>query len=548
MKLISIIMLCLLCGVSILNGQVPLNPDPIWSYSYSSPRDIAFGDVNNDGYLDFAVVREGSAGAPEPNYIFMNRDGTLEAPPSWQSTDADYSIGCAFGDVDNDGDLDLAVGNYKFAGGRVKLYENEGGVMNPTPTWTATADGGVWVGWGDVDNDGDLDLAAVDLFYYPCVFYNNNGTLESTPSWRATDHNLDMAGAWLDVDNDGDLDLAVGNINWAIPLLRVYKNTGGVLENSASWGSILPNELIDACGLAVCDINGDGGLDVAVTEDMNDPKKNYAFMNLGGQLETDPSWISTDLHRSIRCMFGDVDGDGDLDLAAANHTEPAMLYLNNSGSLSLSPDWYSNVAGEWGVAFGDVDNQGLISTVDTLIGDGARNLFYLSIYPVHKLDTIKVNGVPVSTADYCFVRESGWFTLRNTPASGDTITVQYRYSIDMELAVGGAYLYDNENIGVEERNKLLTSNNLELKIHPNPTANFVSISYNLPSSGYVRLKIYDASGREVKSLVNGYKTNCLNCVKWNLKDDLMRKVPNGIYYANLRIGDLETWKKLIIVH
>lgn len=357
-----------------------------------------------------------------------------------------------------------------------------------------------------------------------------------------------MAGAWIDVDDDGDLDLAVGNVNWAIPLLRVYENTGGALETSASWGSILPNGLMDACGLAVCDINGDGGLDVAVTEDMNDPKQNYAFMNQGGQLETNPSWISTDLHRSIRCMFGDVDGDGDLDLAAANNNEPAMIYLNNSGNLSLAPDWYSNVPGEWGVAFGDVDNQGLISTVDTLTGDGARKLFYVLHYPIHRLDTIKVDGVPVSLSDYCYVQDFGWFSLTNAPGAGSVITIKYRYSVDLELAIGGAYLYDNENMGIEGENKHLVSKNLDLNVYPNPAVNFVFISYNMPSSGCVRLKIYDVSGREVKSLINGYKIKGMNCVQWNLKDDSMRKVPNGIYYAHLRVGDLETRTKLIIVH
>jgi len=540
---LTVIIIGVLSWVILMNGQVPLDPDPIWFYGCSSPRDNAFGDIDNDGYLDLAVVREG-----EINYIFKNINGQLESSPSWISTDADVSIGCAFGDVDNDGDLDMAVGNYQLAGGRVKLYENEDGVMNPTPVWTASADGACWIGWGDVDGDGDLDLAAVDIYRYPCVFYNDNGTLETVPSWRAADHNIDFCGAWFDVDNDGDLDLAVGNINGSIPLLRIYENTDGTLENSASWSSILPNSTLQAAhGIAIGDINNDGWLDCAVSEDMNDAKSNYAFMNLGGQLETTPSWISTDLYRSIRCVLGDVDGDGDLDLACASGPNYyATVYLNSNDSLAPSPNWYSNVQTEWGVSFGDVDNDGVIQSTDTLYGNDTLKLFYLPHYPIHQLDSIKVDGAPIPISDYCYNRESGWFLLKNAPATGSTIAVYYYYSIDMELAAGGAYLFQNTNIGVEEKNTILALNELGLNIYPNPAVNSVYISYSIPGSDHVTLHIYDVSGSMVMTLTDSYQTDGLHCVTWNLRDDTGRRIPNGIYYAHLKSGDLIGSVKVII--
>jgi hypothetical protein len=543
-KEIFTILIGLFCVVSQINGQVPLNPDPIWSYGCDAPRDNAFCDINNDGYLDLSIVQES-----EVNYIFMNINGTLESSPSWQSSDADFSIACAFGDVDNDGDSDLAVGNYSFAGGRVTLYENQAGGLNPIPAWAADYMGACWVGWGDVDSDGDVDLAAADLYSYPCVFTNNNGTLETTPSWVASDYNLDFAGAWIDFDNDGDLDLSIGNVNGSIPLVRIYENTDGSLERAASWTSILPNaELGAAEGITAGDIDADGWLDLAITNDMNDAKKNFGFINMGGYFDTIPSWISTDSYRSIRCALGDVDGDGDMDFATASGPYYyATVYLNNGAIFSSSPDWFSNTRAEWGVSFGDVDNDGVAQMVDTLYGNDTLNLFYLSHYPVHSLDTIKVDGIPLPSSDYCYGREFGWISLKNAPAAGSIVSIYYLYSIDMELAAGGIYLFQNGTVGVKGKEKPLTLDQPRLNLFPNPAFDRVTISYNIQKDMHVSLRIYDVSGHLIKTLVNGYRGDGLGCVQWNLIDNSNKRVPNGVYYAHLRIGDARKCAKLIVM-
>ena len=418
--------------------SLPLDPNPSWYYPCSASRDLAFGDVDNDGYLDLAVARES-----EVNYLFKNLRGRLDSFPSWQSNDADATISCAFGDVDNDGYLDLAVGNFGLVGGRVKLYKNQNGNLNPEPQWVAENIGAIAVAWGDVNNDGYLDLATCDLFGYPAVFFNQNGQLERRPSWQGEDYNLDLSCAFIDIDNDGWLDLVVGNVNWNIPLIRVYKNNNGVLERRASILSCKPQgSLNSADGIAVGDVNNDGYLDIFVSNYMNAPARNYGFINHNGSIDTFPNWLSSDENASVRSYLADLDGDLDLDYLCANEGR-AMAYENTGSSLNPSPVWYSNVSGEWGIACADIDNDGLQAKIDTFYGNGQRKLFYLKRRPVQRILEIKVNNNPIPVSDYAINLYEGFLTFKNTPPQNSLITVNYYYSLDLDVAFGGCYLFLN---------------------------------------------------------------------------------------------------------
>ena len=131
----------------------------------------------------------------------------------------DHSNGAAWGDYDNDGDLDLYVATEP----RHTLYRNDGdgtfadvtviaGVGDPTATGGGAA-------WGDYDNDGDLDLYVGynnggDDTPVPNILYRNNGdgTFTDVTATAGVGDEYDALGvAWGDYDNDGNLDLYVAN-------------------------------------------------------------------------------------------------------------------------------------------------------------------------------------------------------------------------------------------------------------------------------------------------------------------------------------------------
>ena len=130
-----------------------------------------------------------------------------------------------------------------------------------------------------------------------------------------------------DVDGDGDLDLVTGNAGgvaageWNV----IRLNSGnGAFPVSYSFG-IGPD---DTTALALGDVNGDGDLDVAIG---NHDQINMVYLNDGAGNPYDtiahPFGTGSDWTQDV--AMGDMDGDGDLDLVVANYGEESMVYLND---------------------------------------------------------------------------------------------------------------------------------------------------------------------------------------------------------------------------
>ena len=95
-----------------------------------------------------------------PNYIYLNANGQHQLEPVWESNVAEATLSVAWGDMDGDGDLDLAVGNY---GSPDRIYQNNStqDQIQLIEFWSSdTNSKTTQLAWGDVDGDGDLDLMA----------------------------------------------------------------------------------------------------------------------------------------------------------------------------------------------------------------------------------------------------------------------------------------------------------------------------------------------------------------------------------------------------
>jgi len=196
-----------------------------------------WGDYNNDGRPDLFVA--GSSNGSR-NHLYRN-DGngnfTLMTVQTAGAIVSAVANSAAWADYDNDGDLDLFATVGAFGSG-VHLLRNEGsGVFTRITAAPFGADRAPSVtgAWGDYDNDGDLDLfvanynSAVNYLYR----YDGNGAFTRVTSGSpVNDANLFKAAyscAWGDYDNDGFLDLVVTHVRGNPKLL--YRNTG----NGNGW-------------------------------------------------------------------------------------------------------------------------------------------------------------------------------------------------------------------------------------------------------------------------------------------------------------------------
>ena len=174
-----------------------------------------FGDIDNDGDLDLAMMGCVDAtgttceGASDDSIfrIYINNGSSLLENTTWQQNLIVINTGSiAFGDVDNDGDLDIMATGCHLGGGDTvvdcnswnsTIYINNGTSFVNDSAWRKNLSD-VWngaVAFGDVDNDGDLDLlmTGLNLGVYFVMIYTNNGTsfLENTTEILKEEHKLE---------------------------------------------------------------------------------------------------------------------------------------------------------------------------------------------------------------------------------------------------------------------------------------------------------------------------------------------------------------------
>ncbi len=525
---------------------------PLWLSS------VAWADFDRDGMLDAAVSGTDDLNVPFTPALRLYRNvggdevAFSELIPSVTAVHGDVE----WGDVDNDGDDDLlVVGTTADGSVKTSLYRSDGGVLEEMST--TLPDIGYGSGaWSDVDNDGLLDVALCGVRtsgdYVLGVFRNEGGGAFSSLLNRAggTYCSID----WGDYDSDGYDDLLVMGNRAApmemAPFATVYRNSGGTQFVDAGFNLI---------GLAAgearfIDLGSDGFLDIILAGGTNQALRRSlltvyfgdgsTFRRVGNLPGIFPASLS----------LGDIDSDGDLDIAAIglgqDQQASTAVYLNGSLLVNTEPSAPTELAAS-------VDGGSAVLTwqgaSDETTADASLT-YNLRIGTESQGNDVK--SVPVSL-DGGSIRSSRGNVVHNTSWRIDGLpNGTYFWSvqaIDNSLATSPFSSESTFQVTASSGGKPVAGDEpprveaLELgPAFPNPFGQSASIAFSLPKAGFVDIVVYDLIGRRVARPTSGWRSPGRHVITWRGVDAAGNQLASGLYVLQLTFEGKAEAQKIAI--
>ena len=554
-------------------------------HNYVPGGGVALVDINNDGFPDIIMATADTALGSGKIKVFRNNNGA-------SFTDITSSSGIDFqssglkcivaGDFNNDGFRDIYIASW-YSGNR--LYKNNG---NGTFT-NVTAAAGVDMpahyqssisSWFDFNNDGYLDLYVGNYGGIESVgdeknvlFKNNgNGTFtDVTQSAGVADSSMKkpLAVLCFDYNDDGWQDIIIANDKQQRNTLFKNNGDGTFTDVTLTCGIFC---IADGMGLSIADINHTGNMSVYLS---NGIQGNFLFKNNGGGTFTNISGTSG-IRMNKNCWganFFDYDNDGwdDLYITASLGIDMCDGFFKNNRNLTFTD--YVSQAGlvdscqSHGSAVGDYNN------------DGYPDLF------VTEVDSnMHVNKNTGGPNHWIKLKCTG--TESNHDAIGTSITAYYNGTMCKKVILGGtSYLSCDDVVqifgigtanvvdslvihwtnGLVETARTLGANNIYYAVegsgiigihnisseipkaynlsqnYPNPFNPATKINFSIPENGFVNMKVFDLLGREVAVPVNQNLKAGIYSVDFNASN-----LSSGIYFYELRTDKFSETKKMIL--
>lgn len=511
---------------------------------YASP---SFVDIDNDGDLDGIINYQDNNSSFDSNIYYFENTGNNTNPTFASGVVNTFGIppmesffGTAFGDLDNDGDLDGLIGD---GGGLASYFENTG--SNTAPAFTSDYRNpfglpyatGEYVKpfFADIDGDGDFDAFYEDE-NASFQFVENTGD-SSTPAFSTIVSDPFGAsgngqGMFLtDIDNDGDLDLFLGASNGDF---NYQENTGNQTTPAFAASQTNPFGLSNVGKAPLSnfiDLDGDGDLDLSAIA--SDGTMHY-FANTGNVSAPAFATVSLNPFGSFALSenvyvsrFADLDLDGDLDLFITDF-DGTPHYFENTGTAN-SPTFAAAVSKAFDLpstgfytayAFTDIDGDGdldifsgewfgsvnfienksfapVISSSFTTITN--QSPFQITITFPQEVTGFELSDLVVSNGAASNLQSSDnkVFTADITPTTEGTVTVDIPAMAAMNSAGGENFAAQQFSIIYEESVTSLENSLATKGVSIFSYGSSISIKFLDAQSAKAKINIYDLNGKQI---------------------------------------------------
>jgi hypothetical protein len=536
--------------------NVPYPTIPDWESNaggqYSTGLGIA--DINGDGWKDL-VVANGNDMARKNLVVYYNEgDGTFDVIPGWISSDVDYHGHLACGDLDSDGDIDVAVSVYIgpsgfSAPGKLKIYYNQGGTLESTPSFVSNSFYTFSCAMGDADGDGDLDIAAVagepysGLLDYGRIFLNNQGQFNPEAEWKSAIMMGALDVEFGDINRDGFLDLVYACEG--TPNMIYLAGEDGVIDTEPDWQSAEPVNYINSVEIGY-------ELDqtvVAMTEnDQLGGEGRVRRYNFSSALPStsQADWYSDPFGYGSGIAMTDFDQGNLLDVIYGGWWLPVKIaYGDGSGFENTSSYTSSTGSVVEAIVLADLGREDEWFTPESFIVEAEQagsNVIILSADLVDRVVNIFINSVLLEPAHYSHIPGKPWISFREPLAAGDLVGINYIYSPYPDMVITnwdsnkGNYIFYNTDGGLQLEESDPSDSGLE--VAPNPSSGFFELRFpNHPK--LLEIIIMDATGRVIHREISSApgRIVSINASGW----------PHGLYFLECLSHGNKWMEKLVKV-
>jgi len=483
-----------------------------------SPTAVCPVDIDNDQDIDIVAPSRGSMMASVHLNPGNGDFSIAPVAPIFGFSQRHFDSG----DIDNDGDLDLAFcgGGYGYDGW-IQVLRNHGDGTFTDPEWFDLPNVGRSIKIRDMNGDGWDDLVWADdpsgpPYDFKTMMNRGDGTFLPFRNWTVGTCGTRELQA-IDIDNDNDLDVLLGE--YLSCFGHIQKHI--YIRRNNGTGFFGPTELLvgdglGASGITSGDFNEDGFVDLAVTNPMG---ITIYPGNETGTFET-YSTIPLDFQKiEIRCVDLNADDHDDL---VVQGSSLRILFGRGDGTFDPVVKYEADPIAVTALEIGDADGD---ADVDVILGNWYSHdaSVFLnqgdgSFEQVHYGAAGKVADVLLGdftgddVEDLCFA------------TTGD----HYPFGVYGAQVIRGLTYSPADADFPEASTSLLLSGS-----SPNPFSDRTSLSYANPMAGPVELSIFDTRGRRVRTLVDEVRDAGYHTAVWDGSDGQGNEAPAGVYFARL---------------